>query len=273
MSHMDTLKSDPGSLYQAEAETAKEETSRWLLREQWISRGRLLTFFFGLGLGWFVFGSHQIDAIWMLPPTGIFLILLVVHDRCIRQRNRSERILDFYERGIGRLNHTWPGQGLSGEAQNPPGHPYANDLDIFGEGSIFELLCTARTQAGQGVLAGWLLEPSSCHHTSQRHEAIRELTDRVSLRQELWLLGPDMPDTETQTDLEAWATAPLRFSSRALTVVGATLTGLTLAAAAGWIWSGIGLIPLVAALLTQSLFALALRHRVSSVIAASQAPG
>jgi DNA mismatch repair ATPase MutS len=48
---------------------------------------------------------------------------------------------------------------------------------------------------------------------------------------------------------------------------------LTLTAAAGWIWSGVGLIPLIAALTVQSGFALALRSRVSSVIAASQAPG
>ena len=152
MSRIGVLESDPHSLYQTHAEAAGGEVSYWLLRERWISRARLLTFFSGLGLGWFVFGSHQLAAVWMLPPTGIFLILLVAHDRCIRQRNRSERILDFYERGLSRLDHTWSGQGQSGEAHNPPGHPYANDLDIFGEGSIFELLCTARTQASRRCL-------------------------------------------------------------------------------------------------------------------------
>ncbi len=32
-------------------------------------------------------------------------------------------------------------------------HPYAADLDLFGQGSLFERLCTARTKAGEAMLA------------------------------------------------------------------------------------------------------------------------
>ena len=123
------------------------------------------------GLAGLIFGSHQIDAtVWILPPiVDLFLILLVMHDRCIRQA-KPIRTNPGFLRTWARADSTIHGQGKAnpGEAHNPPGHPYANDLDIFGEGSIFELLCTARTQAGQG--SAW---PAGCsnpvpvHHTSR----------------------------------------------------------------------------------------------------------
>ena len=40
-------------------------------------------------------------------------------------------------------------------------HPYAADLDLFGAGSLFERLCTARTRAGEETLASWLLAPAT----------------------------------------------------------------------------------------------------------------
>ena len=268
---------DPASqaldLYPERIEAASQEVSAWLLRERWVSRARLATFFIGLALGWLTFGSHQLATIWILPPVALFVVLLVVHDRAIHKRDRAERVLDFYERGLCRLNDTWAGQGPSGDAYNPQGHPYANDLDVFGEGSLFELLCTARTRAGQEVLAQWLLEPSPCHQVSERQEAVRELSPRVSLREELWLIGSEIQSDAPQARLDAWAKAPLHFTSRIFSGVAVVLTGLTLTALAGWIWSGIGLIPLIAALGLQGAFALALRGRVSSTLADADSPG
>ena len=60
-------------------------------------------------------------------------------------------------------NAAWHGSTTSGKARARNGtrfleetHPYAADLDLFGSGSLFELLCTARTQTGEETLASWL---------------------------------------------------------------------------------------------------------------------
>ena len=273
MTQTEPLENPARELYSAKAEAARQEVSFWLFRERWVSRARLVTFFAGLATGWLTFGSRQLEAIWILPPAALFVALLVIHDRYIRKRDRAERVLDFYERGLSRLNDTWAGHGNSGEAYNPEGHPYANDLDLFGEGSLFELLCTARTRAGQAVLAKWLLEPCSSHQVLERQEAVRELTPRLSLREELWLIGSEIQSSAPEARLEAWAKAPLHFTSRLVSAIALCLTGLTAAAVAGWIWSGIGLIPLFAALAIQTAFGLALRSRVSSVLAEAESPG
>lgn len=273
MNHAGNPESDARQLYTDRREAAAEEVAHWLVRERWVSRARLATFVVGLLLGWMIFGSHQLATAWIFPPVGLFVILIVIHDRVIRKRFRAERTLDFYERGLNRINHTWAGQGESGDFLNRPGHPYADDLDLFGEGSVFELICTARTRAGKETLAQWLLEPSSCEEIAARQEAVRELTPRVALREALWLIGAETPARPAQGNLETWATAPLHFTSRTISVVAAFLTSLTLVAVAGWIWSGIGLIPVIAALGLQSAFGLLLRGRVSTVLGSAESPG
>ncbi len=266
-------KETPQAVYKSEAEAAREESAQWRKKERLISHARLATFILALGLGWLIFGSHQIRTFWIVPPVIFFIALLVIHDRSIRKRTRAEMITDFYERGLDRLNHTWQGKGNSGAAHLDPTHPYANDLDLFGHGSLFELLCTTRTRAGETVLAGWLQTPCPAIESQQRQEAVRELTDRVHLRKDLWLLGPGTQTSATDANLAEWALGPIALKNKALRWVGLALTGLTLATAAGWIWTSVGLIPVVAAALLQSAFALALRPQVSSILSASQAPG
>ena len=49
------------------------------------------------------------------------------------------------------------GAGETGQRFVDPNHPYSADLDIFGKGSLFQLVCGARTSAGEATLASWLV--------------------------------------------------------------------------------------------------------------------
>ena len=80
----------------------------------------------------------------MAPAAG-FLALVVFHERVLRRRQIAERAVRYYERGIARLEDRWAGTGEPGERFRDSKHPYAEDLDLFGKGSLFELLSTART--------------------------------------------------------------------------------------------------------------------------------
>ena len=68
----------------------------------------------------------------------------------------------------GFMSRGWRGSMVAGQERVfranvslNPSHPYARDLDLFGRASVFELLCTARTRAGEETLAQWLLAPAS----------------------------------------------------------------------------------------------------------------
>ena len=59
-------------------------------------------------------------------------------------------------------------------------------------GSLFELLSTARTTAGETTLAGWLLAPAPPAVVVERQAAARDLAAREAFREDLAVLGPEI---------------------------------------------------------------------------------
>jgi hypothetical protein len=236
-----------------------------------LSGVRLALVAIAAALAWLSFGRGALSAWWLAVPALLFAGVAVAHDRVIRQRRRLLRAADFYARGIARLEHKWPGTGEAGARFLESPHPYAADLDLFGSGSLFELLCTARTRAGEETLAAWLLAPASREEVIARQEAVRELTPRLDLREDLALLGSEVRAGVHPDALVAWgAEAPL-LTSRSFFRAGAALSSLTLAGASAW-WAGwVGPTPFVLAALLQSGVALWLRPRVLHVLAGAEA--
>ena len=87
----------------------------------------------------------------------------------------APRLVAFYDRGLARLEDRWIGTGETGERFLTDDHLYAADLDLFGRGSLFELLSLARTRTGEETLAGWLKHPAAAEAINGRHAAIDEL--------------------------------------------------------------------------------------------------
>src|SRR5581483_6254805 len=102
-----------------------------------------------------------LPAAWALVPAAVVLVARIVHLRYASAAEVLEAGVRHYERGLARLEDRWAGQGREGREFEDPKHPYAGDLDLFGRGSLFELLCTVRTRAGEKSLATWLLAPGA----------------------------------------------------------------------------------------------------------------
>jgi MutS domain V len=147
---------------------------------------------------------HTISMAWIAVPVALFVYFAVLHEKVLREVRRVARARAFYERGLARLENRWMGTGQSGERFLDPRHPYARDLDIFGRGSIFELICTARTKAGEETLARWLLEPSDAETVRARNEAVSELRGRLDLREDLANLGEDIQTGVQPEALARW---------------------------------------------------------------------
>jgi hypothetical protein len=147
---------------------------------------------------------HTISMWWLAVPLALFVYFAVVHERVLREVRRVGRARAFYDRGVARLENRWMGTGQSGERFLDPRHPYARDLDIFGRGSIFELICTARTKAGEETLARWLLEPAAPEIVSARNAAVTELRARLDLREDLANLGEDIQTGVQPEALARW---------------------------------------------------------------------
>jgi DNA mismatch repair ATPase MutS len=150
-------------------------------------------------------------------------------------------------------------------------HPYARDLDLFGRASLFELLNTARTEAGEATLAAWITAGAPVGEVLARQQAVDELRRNVDVREDLAVLAAETAISRTGA-LVAWALAPSVGFARAvaLTLVacGAVAVALAVLAfseqiAARW---------LIFWLFAEAAIAIAWKRRFEQVLAGIEAP-
>jgi hypothetical protein len=165
--------------------------------------------------------SHLISKTWIVMPFVAALFIVRELGRNARLHSRVERIVCFYELGMARLSHQWQGLGIGGDELRPATHAYASDLDLFGTGSLFELLCTARTSMGRATLASWLVNPAQYEEVAGRQAAIAELRGALDRREE-WAAAEGEAKDQTSASLEEWASAPsipFPFYGRAFAII------------------------------------------------------
>jgi hypothetical protein len=193
----------------------------------------------------------------LLLPGGAFVYLAVAHERRLQEIRERRRSITFYERGIARTLDRWAGTGETGDRFLEPSHAYARDLDLFGPASLFELLCTARTRAGEETLANWLLNAAPIAEIVERHGAVGDLSERVELREQLFCLGETVRAGVHPEALADWGAGKPLLGSRAIRVTSTVLGLLWVAAMIAWGAWGLG-----GAALAISALNLAWAHRI-----------
>ena len=168
-----------------------------------ISNLRLVIFAVAALVVWLAFARVVASPAWLLLPGASFVALLVMHARVLNATDRVLRARRYYTRGLSRLDGTWSGTGPDG-ARFIGDHGYARDLDLFGSGSLFQLLDTACTESGEETLADWLRAPAGMSDVQERQAAVAELRDRPEFRETLAVLAAEAHVSRTGT-LTAWA--------------------------------------------------------------------
>ncbi|MGH9614648.1 MAG: MutS-related protein, partial [Bryobacteraceae bacterium] len=190
--------------YSRRLKALRGNESRFEHRHRSLGIATLLAGVAALILGILALWSRSASIVWpVLAVIGI-AVFAVLNERAIRGRQRCRRAIAFHERGLARLEDRWIGTGETGDRFLEESHPYSRDLDLFGRGSLFELLCTARTQAGEETLARWLLHAADPVEVHRRQEAISDLRDRLDLREGLAVLGEDVCLGVHPEALAAW---------------------------------------------------------------------
>src|SRR6185437_7140260 len=93
----------------------------------------------------------------------------------------------------------------TGERFRDANHVYADDLDLFGRGCLFELLSTARLPMGESRLASWLREGSEVAAILERQKLVAELRGKLDLREDLAVTGEDLRAGLNPETLIEWA--------------------------------------------------------------------
>ena len=223
-------------------------------------------------IAWGAFGSDVWSGWWLAIPAAGFLGLAVVHDRVLMALDRARRAVEVYQRGLARIEDRWSGIGPTGEAYAPAEHPYAADLDLFGNGSLFQLLSAARLHAGEQTLANWLLAPGDPASVGARQAAIDDLRDRVDVREQLALTGDSVSAWLDTASLASWGAQPPLLTGIWPRAVGVGLALANLAAlVAGFVFEASS-VWLVLSIGGSVAFSMIWRTRVHKVIASVNAP-
>ncbi len=179
----------PGPEYRARLERHRRARDHWQQRHRGLGNARVLAGLAAVAVAGVSIGGGWISPWWLLVPALAFTGLAIALTSIERSLDAALRGVSYYERALARVENRWAGGGHQGERFRDPKHLYADDLDVFGRGSLFELLSTSRTAAGERFLAGWLLAAGDYADVVARQSAIEELRPRIDLREDIAVMG------------------------------------------------------------------------------------
>ena len=171
--------------FEAALKSAQKNSNR-------MSTLRLVTFILAAGV--FVYGFYSPYALisyLSLPLLGLFFFWISNHARVKRRIDFLEKLVYINKIARQRLEGAWTSFPDSGEHHVNPDHPYTSDLNIFGKGSLFQLINATSSFLGEQILAAQLSRPAGFLELKPRQEAIADLTSRLDFRQQFQAAGMD----------------------------------------------------------------------------------
>jgi hypothetical protein len=256
--------SDPKAEYSSRLETYLQIAAAKNRIHIQIGNLKLAVVAVGLVVAYLAFGRHAFSSEWLWAPIAAYAILSWIHQRVIRARTRAETAAAMYQRGIARIEDRWAGTGQSGDRFRDREHVYADDLDLFGRGCLFELLSTARLPMGENQLATWLKTPGTRAAILERQKLIAELRDKLDLQHDLAVIGEEVRTRLNAESLVGWAEGK-REMPGAIWHFTAVFLALALIASFAWSIAYLNYWPVLCVLVLEIIFRRVLHHRAHHV--------
>lgn len=128
-----------------------------------------------------------------------FLYLVIMHQKVIDEVKRFGNLAEINRKCICRMDGSWTDFSLNGESYKNTKHNYSNDLDIFGNASLFQWINTTNTYYGSETLKNLLINPDkNSEYIKKRQGAIKELSKKMEFCQNIECEGMD--DEEISKD-------------------------------------------------------------------------
>jgi len=209
--------SEPKDFYQNKIERLGLELSLAKKKRNLVSIALITVFIF---LVWSIYHYFTTDrtTINLIIPifTGIgFILISRIDSRFLGKIDYLKALIDCNQKELGYLSGDFSTLE-KGEEFIDPNHSYSNDLDIFGEESLFQIINRSITPNGKASMAEALLNP--CQDKSRiidRQEATRELATKVDWYQKFLTSGKNLHITKTSNGLiEQWKKMAPFFKSK-----------------------------------------------------------
>lgn len=174
----------PFHIYQAEKKKHEEELAQLKKKQNLFGWLRLTIALVTLVSAFYLFNFNVLAGI-ITAVTGIALLLVVVSFD-VSNNNKIDNLkllVRINEEELDSLNGVYAYK-YDGVEYLPVVHDYANDLDLFGKDSLYQLINRANTEQGRALMAKIFLNPLSVEEIKQRHEAIQDLAPLYQWRQQ-----------------------------------------------------------------------------------------
>lgn len=193
----------PIAFYQKKLETLSRDLSVSKKKRNLVSIV-LIAFFIALAVSIYsYFTNERTTFVIILPIVSLigFIILSRIDSRFLGKIDVLKALIECNQKELDYLNGNFSNLE-KGEAFNDPNHPYSNDLDIFGEESIFQVINRCITPNGTTCMAESLLNPCLDKTTIEdRQEATGELIHKVDWYQKFLVSGNHRQITRTTEQL------------------------------------------------------------------------
>ena len=273
MTDSSSADAETGELYRGSLAAREAEVARLAQVDTRVGYLRLLLAVVFVALLWW--WHHDRGCPWWcsLAPVLCFGLLAAYHSRVLRRAEFVARSVTFYRNGLGRLEDRWAESGQSEKRGAFAESLFAAALDLFGPKSMFALLSQARSRIGEDVLAGWLLAPAPVAEVLRRQEAVRELRQRLDLREDAWAVAPppaqNVHARGNHEELFRWAEQPVLLP-RSWVRYAALAVCIAAAACALWWFSGHSRLPFFLVVLGEAGIAYAHRRRIGALFAEAE---
>lgn len=189
-----------------------------------ISLFRLLSIFLFLIFMFYYIKTNEMPYVILavLSFAG-FIFLMKIHSKISFDRLFAETLLKINQNEIDFLKREKTSFENGAEFIDFH-HPYAYDLDIFGEHSLFQNLNRTASFIGKKTLAELLLHTLPKNEISENQEAIRELKSKIDWRQEFQALAIISGDSKTSYEaIKHWISFRNNSLSKALVALSIIL--------------------------------------------------
>ena len=161
----------------------------------------------------FVFGFKSwYTLIFSFSATILFFFLIKKNIQLEKTKKKIAILKKIVEDELLALSHSFSHFKNGAEYLNTD-HFFSYDLDLFGEGSLFQFINRTSTISGQQKLAGWLIKPPiQKEEITKKQDAIRELSQIPEWRLNFLANGQMFEETiELHNEILSWAGQDLKF--------------------------------------------------------------
>ena len=179
--------------YKNNIEKNSKESNVLSIKVNIIGWSRLVVVLLCALVDYFLYKQNKIMMIVVVTIViiGFFLILMFYHNNIFEYKKRIDLLININEKGIKRLGGEFKKFKDNGSEYLDDGHSFINDLDVFGNNSIFQYINSTVTKGGREELAKLLKREKvlGSNEIKERQEAIRELGEKAVWRQKIIVEG------------------------------------------------------------------------------------